>query len=72
MKIGVKKMMNWLKANIGNVFFYSMMVLSGLSLAMVLSAPIPDNREFGDIVKQCREMGYIQDKVTRITCSIEK
>lgn len=65
-------MINWLKSNIGNLFFYSTMLLLGLSLAMIISTPSPDKREFDDIVKQCKEMGYIQDKVTRITCSVEK
>ena len=65
-------MINWLKANIGNIFFYASMLLLGLSLVTIIRAPTPDKREFGDIVKQCQEMGYIQDKVTRITCSIEK
>lgn len=65
-------MFSWMKDNAGNLFFYSTMALMGLALALVISAPIPDKRDFGDIVKQCQEMGYIQDKVTRVTCSVEK
>lgn len=31
-----------------------------------------DNRQFRDIEAQCKQQGYIQDKTTRILCSVEE
>ena len=33
---------------------------------------VTDTRHFNDIEAQCKQQGYIQDKTTRILCSVEE
>lgn len=36
-----------------------------------VTAMVLDVRHFDDVVRQCREQGYIQDKTTRVLCVVE-
>lgn len=52
--------------------FYTCMVFLCVFLIIILASSPSDRRPFKDIVEQCESMGYIQDNVTRIKCSVEK
>jgi len=52
---------------LGVVFVLFLAVCVALAAIFVMT----DQRHFGAIVKQCKEMGYIQDDTTRIVCSPE-
>ena len=39
--------------------------------ALGVSTMMMDFRHFDDVVRQCKEQGYIQDKTTRVLCVVE-
>lgn len=60
------------KMNSDDFLFYTITLLVGVLLFMLLSMPSKDMRDFSDIVTQCESMGYIQDEIVRVKCSVEK
>lgn len=50
------------------VFFIAMLVLA-IAGVMYLAM---DFRHFNEVVKQCNEQGYIQNKTVRISCTVDK
>jgi hypothetical protein len=51
----------------GIIFFVALLVLSAFGTTHLTM----DFRHFSDVENQCKEQGYIQNRTTRILCSIE-
>jgi hypothetical protein len=48
------------------------MVLVGVLATFGVMYLAMDFRHYNEVVKQCNEQGYIQNKTTRIKCAVEK
>ena len=54
--------------------FFPLVVFAAMLVLAIAGAMffVMDFRHFNEVVKQCTEQGYIQNKTTRIKCAVEK